>query len=188
MTRSTYAGPVRACLVAAAAVWVAVGVSAEEVKPSPGMRGEVLDLRYAVEDIGGGVVDLAGRETEQEVRYSLAGDVLFAFDRARIRPDAEAVLAKLAEEIRTRFPGAPVRIEGHTDAKGNEAYNLDLSRRRAEAVESWLVHEGGVDAGRIETRGLGESRPVAPNATPDGRDDPAGRQKNRRVEVVVEKR
>lgn len=160
----------------------------EAVELGAELRGEVLDLRYAVEDIGGGVADLAARETATEVRYSLSGDVLFAFDRATIRPAAEAALTKLAAEVRTRFAGAPVRIEGHTDARGAEDYNQRLSERRAAAVKQWLAAEGGLGAGRISTQGFGESRPIAPNAGPDGSDDPAGRQKNRRVEIVVEKR
>lgn len=178
-------GPVVAAL---ASVVAAALASAEPVELGPDMHGEVVELRYEVEDIGGGVVDLAAEETEQEVRYSLSGDVLFAFDRAEIRPDAEAVLEELAADVRQRFPGADVRVEGHTDARGSEAYNQTLSQRRAEAVKRWLVAEGGLEAGRISTRGFGESRPVAPNAKPDGSDDPAGRQRNRRVEVVVEKR
>lgn len=55
-------------------------------------------------------------------------------------------------------------------------------------MKRWLASQGGIAAGRIETKGLGETHPVAPNALPDGRDDPAGRQKNRRVEIIVEKR
>lgn len=189
--RAALGGGMRAVPVCAALslALAGAGASAEEVQGGVSdLHGEVLDLHYAVEDVGGGVVDLAPKESETEVRYALSGDVLFAFDRATIRPDAQGVLGKLAEEVRTRFPGAPVRVEGHTDAKGGEDYNQRLSLRRAEAVKAWLVAEGGLEAGRITTRGFGESRPLAPNATPDGRDDPVGRQKNRRVEIVVEKR
>lgn len=76
-------------------------------------------------------------------------------------------------------------IEGHTDAKGSEAYNLKLSERRAEAVVEWLAVREGIDTAWLDRRGLGEAQPAAPNARPDGRDDPEGRQRNRRVEVIL---
>lgn len=74
----------------------------------------------------------------------------------------------------------PVRVEGHTDSIASEAYNQTLSERRAEAVADWLAAHG-VDRQRLRTVGWGESRPVATN------DTPSGRQQNRRVEVIIEK-
>lgn len=123
------------------------------------------------------------RQEDGRIIVSLPGDVLFDFDRAEIRPDAEPVLAQLAE-ILTAFPDAPVVIAGHTDAKGSDDYNMALSGRRAEAVLAWLAGQG-VAAGRMDTEAFGESRPVAPNAHADGSDDPAGRQLNRRVEFTI---
>lgn len=85
-------------------------------------------------------------------------------------------------------PTLPARarlvLRGHSDTKGNDAENLITSRRRAEAVRDYLV-EKGVAANRIAVIALGERRPVAPNATLDGADDPAGRARNRRVDVEV---
>ena len=79
--------------------------------------------------------------------------------------------------------GKPIQVEGYTDAKGTDAYNDDLSLRRADAFASALKEHGvGVD---ITTHGSGEKNPVAPNETSDGQDNPAGRALNRRVEVVV---
>jgi outer membrane protein OmpA-like peptidoglycan-associated protein len=77
-----------------------------------------------------------------------------------------------------------ISIEGHTDSRGDDAYNQRLSLARAEAVKAYLV-EKGVAAGRLRTVGLGETRPVAPNANADGSDNEAGRQQNRRVEVIL---
>ena len=74
-------------------------------------------------------------------------------------------------------------IEGHTDSKGTDEYNQKLSEARAATVRDWLADKGFVPAA-TPIQGYGEKRPVAPNATPDGKDDPVGRQKNRRVEVV----
>jgi outer membrane protein OmpA-like peptidoglycan-associated protein len=79
-----------------------------------------------------------------------------------------------------------VLIEGHADAKGAPAYNRALSKRRAEAVKDYLVKQKRIPASIITTRGVGETQPVAPNTTSDGRDNPRGRQQNRRVEITVE--
>jgi outer membrane protein OmpA-like peptidoglycan-associated protein len=77
-----------------------------------------------------------------------------------------------------------VMIEGHTDGKGSDGYNQGLSERRAAAVRNALVSQGSLDR-QLIIHGFGKSRPIAPNQQADGSDDPAGRQKNRRVEVVI---
>ena len=78
-------------------------------------------------------------------------------------------------------------IEGHSDGKGDDAYNQRLSERRALAVRDYLISVRTVDGTTLSTRGFGELKPVAPNALPDGGDDAAGRAKNRRVEVILAK-
>jgi outer membrane protein OmpA-like peptidoglycan-associated protein len=80
-----------------------------------------------------------------------------------------------------------VTIEGHTDGRGADDYNQKLSEARAASVKQWLVATAQVNGATIATRGWGKAKPVAPNAKPDGADDPDGRAKNRRVEVVVRK-
>ena len=80
--------------------------------------------------------------------------------------------------------GWPIVLRGHTDSVGHDEANLRASRRRAEAVAEWLV-ENGVSEERIEIVALGEQRPVAPNARPDGSPDEEGRAKNRRVTVSI---
>jgi outer membrane protein OmpA-like peptidoglycan-associated protein len=102
-------------------------------------------------------------------------DVLFDFDRATLRPEADAILAP-ALELLQADPTMAVEIEGHTDWIGSDAYNDGLSQRRAQAVVEWLVARG-IERERISAAGRGESEPVATNATA------AGRQLNRRVEV-----
>lgn len=128
--------------------------------------------------------DLHAKVTAREIAIELSADVLFDFDKADLRPEAAGELGKVAQVL-TAHPGAPVTIEGHTDAKGNDAYNQGLSERRAASVKAWLVANGGAPADAITTRGRGETEPVAPNTKPDGSDDPEGRQKNRRVEITV---
>jgi outer membrane protein OmpA-like peptidoglycan-associated protein len=157
----------------------------EETAPAD-LQLKVVDLVFKVEDFGGQVVDLQVKETETDLRIELAADVLFDFDKATLLPRAEATLAKAAQFIRERAAGT-VRIEGHTDAKGDDAYNQKLSERRADSVRQWLARQG-LPGLRFSSRGLGETRPVAPNARPDGADDPDGRQKNRRVEIVISKK
>jgi outer membrane protein OmpA-like peptidoglycan-associated protein len=84
-------------------------------------------------------------------------------------------------------PKGGVRIEGHTDSKGSDAYNQRLSERRANAVTDWLVNREGLKNVRFETCGFGAKKSVAPNTKSDGSDDPEGRQKNRRVKIIVRK-
>jgi OOP family OmpA-OmpF porin len=111
----------------------------------------------------------------------LDADVLFDFDKAALKPQAQALIAHVAGVLSKA--GKPIQVEGHTDAMGSDAYNDDLSLRRADAIATALK-EHGVDVA-ITTKGWGEKRPVAPNTTADGQDNPAGRALNRRVEVVV---
>jgi outer membrane protein OmpA-like peptidoglycan-associated protein len=118
--------------------------------------------------------------------YSVEADVLFDFDKSDIRPDADQALRQISESIERRFSDPGLLVTGYTDAKGPDAYNLALSERRAVSVKGWLATEGGLGAARVTTAGRGEQDPVAPNAKPDGSDDPAGRQRNRRVEIRVQ--
>ena len=112
---------------------------------------------------------------------TLADGVLFDFDKADIRPDASATLDKVAKAL-GQVGDRPIRVSGHTDAIGTDAYNQGLSERRASSVEQAL-RQRGVSA-PMTSRGYGETRPVAPNRLND-KDNPAGRQLNRRVEIFV---
>jgi outer membrane protein OmpA-like peptidoglycan-associated protein len=136
--------------------------------------------------MGGKVQDIQVKETGAEIRIELAADVLFDFDKSDILPRAQSALKQAASLINEKAKG-PVRIEGHTDAKGNDAYNQKLSERRAGAVKTWLVGKEGVRGVTFVTRGLGAKNPVAPNTNDDGSDNPGGRQKNRRVEIIISK-
>jgi outer membrane protein OmpA-like peptidoglycan-associated protein len=132
----------------------------------------------------GALKDLGAKVTDAEIRIDLSADVLFDFDKAEIKKEAEPSLQKLATVIQAN-PGAKVAIDGHTDGRGADDYNQKLSEARAASVKQWLVANAKVDGAAISTRGLGKTRPVAPNAKPDGSDDPQGRARNRRVEIVV---
>jgi outer membrane protein OmpA-like peptidoglycan-associated protein len=145
-----------------------------------GIAGTGRGIVATVQEVRQAMKDLGAQETALEVKVDLPADVLFDFDSADVRPDAAQALAQLATVIRA-YPAGRVQIEGHTDAKGNDAYNQRLSERRAASVKSWLTEREAIPADQLTTRGAGESRPVADNATD------AGRQRNRRVEVVIQK-
>lgn len=117
--------------------------------------------------------------------YTVPADILFDFDKANIRPDAQVALEQISKSISQRFANPSMQINGHTDAIGSDTYNLGLSQRRAEAVRQWLITNKNMKPNLMTVKGLGETQPVAPNTNPNGSDNPQGRQKNRRVEIVV---
>ena len=110
--------------------------------------------------------------------------VNFDFDKSTIRKDAEAELKK-AINFLGKYPDSRIELEGHTDSIGTEQYNQKLSERRAEAVRQYLIKKGAAKEARISAKGYGESRPIAPNKTKDGKDNPEGRAENRRVEILI---
>ena len=112
------------------------------------------------------------------LKVSYNSDFLFDINSSTVHPGAYADLDRLAQ-ILVQYPATRIRIEGHTDSTGPEAYNMELSRRRAEAVKNLLVSRG-VSPERIRTIGYGESMPRA------GNDTAYGRQLNRRVEIRIE--
>jgi outer membrane protein OmpA-like peptidoglycan-associated protein len=152
----------------------------------PGVKREILNLKYEVKDLAGKVQDLKIEETATEVHIELAADILFDFDKAEILPKVEETLKQVAKVIQEKAKGV-VSIEGHTDAKGSDRYNQKLSERRAKAVRDWLLNKEGLENVKFTTHGFGAKKPVAPNTKPDGSDDPEGRQKNRRVEIIIRK-
>jgi outer membrane protein OmpA-like peptidoglycan-associated protein len=103
--------------------------------------------------------------------------IFFDVDQATIKKTAAPKLDAAIETLK-KHPSMRIEISGHTDSKGNDAYNVDLSQRRAEAVKQYMV-ERGIDASRIQTRGAGENEPIASNSTR------AGRAQNRRIEFKL---
>lgn len=132
-------------------------------------RREAAMLRARMEE-------MEAEKTDRGMVLTL-GDVLFDLNRAELKPAGEQTINRLADFM-SEYPERRVRVEGYTDSTGAASYNRDLSERRAEAVRDALVNKG-ISWGRIETRGYGEDYPVASN------DTAAGRQQNRRVEIVI---
>ena len=113
---------------------------------------------------------------------TLEDSILFDFGESDIRPDAAQTLSKLATVLNdAKVPAA--HIYGHTDSVSDEAFNLQLSEDRANAVSAELKKDG-VSA-TLDATGYGETKPIAPNENPDGSDNPAGRALNRRVEIFI---
>ena len=146
--------------------------------------------------VGGAAGAIIGHQMDQkakEIQQTVAGaqitrvgeglvvtfdsGLLFDFDSDQLREASKENLDNLAKSL-SKFGDSKLLLVGHTDNKGTESYNLDLSRRRAAAVANYLSGRG-VPAARMETTGRGETEPIAPN------DTDADRQKNRRVEVAI---
>ena len=124
------------------------------------------------------LADLASvRQEQRGMVITLSGSVLFATNKFALLPAAQERLSQVAAALlTTRERG--LLVEGHTDSRGSDSYNLALSQNRADAVRSYLVSRG-YGADRIQARGIGKARPVSENDTAEGRAN------NRRVEIIV---
>jgi outer membrane protein OmpA-like peptidoglycan-associated protein len=117
------------------------------------------------------------RLEDETLKLTLQSEVLFEFDSAEIRRDAQTTLRKVADHL-VKYNQTAVHVIGHTDAMGAREYNLYLSERRASSVANTL-NQKGVAASRIRIEGRGENQPRKPNETEEGR------RLNRRVEIFV---
>ncbi len=127
--------------------------------------------------------DLAAfASVKQEPRgmvITLSGSVLFASNHAELLPSAQVKLNEVALALTRQDVESKITVEGHTDSQGEPAYNQDLSQRRAQSVRDYLVSRG-IAADRVTAQGFGLTRPIADNASAEGRAN------NRRVEIVVQ--
>jgi len=130
--------------------------------------------------------DLRAKTAGTDVRVTRQGDnlvlnmpsnVTFAYDSATVQPQFQATLDQVAQVL-SQYNETYIDVYGHTDSTGSDAYNQDLSERRASSVASYLESRG-VQSARIGTRGFGETQPIAPNDTEEGR------AANRRVEIRI---
>lgn len=141
--------------------------------------------------VGGSILDSQQKALQRDLSGSGAtvnnhGDylsvvmpesILFATDSSTVSSAAARNLYAVAQNLQ-QYPNSRIEVIGHTDSTGSASYNQSLSQRRASAVSQLLV-QGGVASGRISTRGMGESQPIASN------DTSAGRAQNRRVEIII---
>ena len=112
-------------------------------------------------------------------KVSIALEIEFDSGKAVIKPQYQDQIKKVADFM-TTYPETTAVIEGHTDNVGKESSNVNLSKRRAESVRTYLIDKFGIAPGRLSAKGFGSSQPVADNSTPEGR------QKNRRINAVLE--
>lgn len=146
-------------------------------------EGELARNRALIEELKSKQLDV--RETRRGVVVNLP-DVLFEFNKATLTSGSRAKVRDISDVLSGgSVRGRRVSVEGHTDSIGSDSYNQQLSERRAESVAQ-VLETAGVDPGRVRSRGFGEKYPIAPNQTSDGDDNPGGRAKNRRVEVIIE--
>jgi peptidoglycan-associated lipoprotein len=110
-------------------------------------------------------------------------NIYFGYDSADIRRDAAAELDKLVTLLNDNSD-LKIEMGSHTDSVASDAYNIQLSQRRAESTVNYLIRKG-IDPNRLVAKGYGESKPIARNTNPDGSDNPAGRQRNRRTEFKI---
>jgi outer membrane protein OmpA-like peptidoglycan-associated protein len=148
-------------------------------KRSVELQQKELDLQKAQQEF-------EAKQSGRSLSMNLSGDVLFDYDKAALKPEAQDALKKVGVVL-SQFPESNVTIEGYTDSKGPKSVNMQLSEARARTVKDWLVKNGGVAEASIATKGYGEQYPVAANKNSDGSDNPVGRALNRRVSIIVEK-
>jgi outer membrane protein OmpA-like peptidoglycan-associated protein len=117
-------------------------------------------------------------------RIAVGVDALFDFNKSSLRTDATQTLEALGPLIH-KYGTHPLKIDGHTDSIGSLSYNQQLSEARAKTVKYWLMTRDYISAS-TPIAGYGKTRPIAPNTNRDGSDNPIGRQKNRRVEIVID--
>jgi outer membrane protein OmpA-like peptidoglycan-associated protein len=125
------------------------------------------------QDIPGATISRVG----EGIAVTFASGILFPFNSTEILPDGKTNLTSLANSLE-KYPNSDILIVGHTDSVGTDAYNLDLSQRRAVAASSYLQSQG-VPASRLHATGKGKSEPIQSN------DTEAGRAQNRRVEIAI---
>ena len=139
--------------------------------------GEDAEVGYAIGNIkiAKGLPDTRHKLVE-EGKFSTTG-ILFDVNAATIKPESSGVLKEIADVLQ-KHPELKVKIIGHTDSDGSDAANLELSKKRAEAVKQILIKDHGIDSSRLESDGKGETAPVGDNKTKEGK------AQNRRVEFV----
>jgi len=137
---------------------------------------EAEEARREAEELRRQMEEMQAEQTDRGMVLTL-GDVLFDLNRAELKAAGENTVGRLAEFMK-EYENRRVRVEGYTDSTGEASYNQGLSERRAESVRDELI-DMGISQNRVETKGFGEQYPVASN------DTSAGRQQNRRVEIVI---
>ncbi|MFA7274519.1 MAG: OmpA family protein [Crocinitomicaceae bacterium] len=121
---------------------------------------------------------------KQPLEPMILANIRYEFDSPNLTKESKNILDTTLLLIMNKYPNTKIEIMAHTDSKGSDEYNLKLSQKRAESVVQYLIKQG-IDKNRLSAKGYGETLPIAPNENPDGSDNPAGREKNRRTEFKI---
>lgn len=172
------AGVTSATLLASSAWGLTDREEALAALPESAWPESIVPLEPNITELEPNVTELDTRTTEgEETVIALASDILFEFDQADLPASAESRIEQIVADVPE---DALLRVHGHTDSLADDAYNQELSERRAEAVAE-VVQAVRPDL-ELDVAGFGETEPVAPNER-NGEDDPEGRALNRRVEL-----
>lgn len=136
------------------------------------------DETHALADRANMTAEKALKCCRKEYAVIMTEEIYFDFNKFNIRADAEPVLARVADKLKSD-PDLIAELHGHTDGIGGVDYNIVLGQKRADAARMWLIERHGINMGRLAIRTFGKDAPVASN------DDDGGRQKNRRVTIDV---
>ena len=175
------AAPVSAGAATASGVVADDRATALAALPPSAWTDSISPLKPNVIGLDSNVSEVEQESTEgEETVISLTSDVLFAFAKADLAPAAQAKIVELVKPIPN---GSTVKVYGHTDGKGSAELNQTLSEQRAQAVAA-VIAKARPEV-KLDVRGFGMTKPVEPN-TSGGKDNPDGREKNRRVEIRYE--
>lgn len=152
--------------------------------PQPEQKKEAEPPTLTPKQVEETLTELKAEKTIEGITINLPEQILFEFDRYAVRSAAKPTLVKIAQLL-NHYQTAQIFIYGHTDNKGTKDYNQQLSEKRAAAVKYYFVNNFQVEPTRLQTKGYGDTQPIAPNTKADGSDNPEGREQNRRVEVMI---
>lgn len=159
-------------------------VKIENITANQTATEEQLPTQITTETVKNIETELNAEKVPEGIRINVPETILFDFDKYNVRAQAKPTLAKINLLLR-HYKNAQIFINGHTDNHGEDSYNLDLSQKRAAAVKYYFINVFKVQNTRMQTKGYGKNKPIYPNNNLDGSDNPLGREKNRRVELII---
>ena len=159
-------------------------VKIENITANQTATEEQLPTQITTETVKNIETELNAEKVPEGIRINVPETILFDFDKYNVRTQAKPTLTKINLLLR-HYENAQIFINGHTDNQGENAYNLELSQKRAAAVKYYFMNVFKVPNARMQTKGYGKTKPIFPNNNLDGSDNPVGREKNRRVELII---
>lgn len=159
-------------------------VKIENITANQTATEEQLPTQITTETVKKIETELKAEKVPEGIRINVPETILFDFDKYNVRAQAKPTLTKIHLLLR-HYKNAQIFINGHTDNRGEDSYNLELSQKRAAAVKYYFINVFKVQNTRMQTKGYGKTKPIFPNNNLDGSDNPVGREKNRRVELII---